>query len=73
MGAAVPQFPEGLPQGEVDFKPSRLDQWSPPLPPETSAVSTDEIRNWARASGYDVPMRGRIPAEVRQAAVRPPR
>ncbi|WP_253915874.1 histone-like nucleoid-structuring protein Lsr2 [Streptomyces sp. NRRL S-31] len=24
-------------------------------------------RNWARANGYDVPIRGRIPAEVRHA------
>ncbi|MET8560998.1 histone-like nucleoid-structuring protein Lsr2 [Streptomyces flaveolus] len=30
-------------------------------------VSTDEIRNWPHANGFDVPMRGRIPAEVRQA------
>ncbi|MFI1838381.1 Lsr2 family DNA-binding protein [Streptomyces olivaceoviridis] len=63
----VPQFPGGLLHGDIDFKPSRLDQWSPPLPPETTPVSTDEIRNWARANGYDVPIRGRIPAEVRHA------
>ncbi|GHH23251.1 histone-like nucleoid-structuring protein Lsr2 [Streptomyces rubradiris] len=63
----VPQFPETLLKGEIDFKPSRLDQWSPPLPPVTAPVSTDEIRDWARANGYDVPMRGRIPAGVRQA------
>ncbi|MGW3208989.1 Lsr2 family DNA-binding protein [Streptomyces sp. NPDC001135] len=63
----VPQFPESLLEGGVDFKPSRLDRWSPPLPPVTPPANTDEIRNWARANGYEVPMRGRIPAEVRQA------
>jgi hypothetical protein len=26
-----------------------------------------EIRDWARSNGYDVPDRGRIPAEVREA------
>nr|WP_268256275.1 histone-like nucleoid-structuring protein Lsr2 [Streptomyces minutiscleroticus] len=25
------------------------------------------MREWARANGHDVPMRGRIPAAVRQA------
>ncbi|WP_229816103.1 Lsr2 family DNA-binding protein [Streptomyces lucensis] len=63
----VPQFPEGLLQGDISFKPSDLDQWSPPLPPVTPPVSTDEIRIWARANGYEVPVRGRIPADVRQA------
>jgi hypothetical protein len=30
-------------------------------------VSAKEIREWARSNGYDVPERGRIPAEVRSA------
>ena len=29
--------------------------------------SAKEIREWARANGYDVPDRGRVSAEVRQA------
>ena len=38
----------------------------------SSAASTDgasakEIRDWARANGYDVPDRGRVSADVRQA------
>ncbi|MFD0391841.1 histone-like nucleoid-structuring protein Lsr2 [Streptomyces nogalater] len=37
--------------------------------PATSSSPTDPeaIRAWARANGHDVPMRGRIPARVRQA------
>lgn len=30
-------------------------------------TSAKEIREWARSNGYDVPDRGRIPAEVRSA------
>jgi hypothetical protein len=30
-------------------------------------TSAKEVREWARANGYDVPERGRIPAEVRSA------
>ncbi|TWG90619.1 Lsr2 protein [Nocardioides sp. J9] len=33
----------------------------------SSGASAAEIREWARENGYDVPARGRIPAEVRQA------
>lgn len=32
-----------------------------------SGSSAKEVREWARANGYDVPERGRIPSEVRQA------
>lgn len=32
-----------------------------------SGPSAKEIREWARANGHDVPERGRIPAEVREA------
>ncbi|MFE9412238.1 histone-like nucleoid-structuring protein Lsr2 [Streptomyces sp. NPDC006704] len=64
---SVPQFPDSLPQGGVAFEPSCLDEWTPPLPPTTPPVDTGEIRAWARANGYEVPLRGRIPAEVRQA------
>lgn len=33
----------------------------------TGGVSAKEVRDWARANGYAVPDRGRIPADVRQA------
>ena len=33
----------------------------------SSGPSAREIRDWARSNGYDVPDRGRVSAEVRQA------
>ena len=33
----------------------------------TSGPSAREIRDWARENGYDVPDRGRVSAEVREA------
>ena len=33
----------------------------------TSGPSPKEVREWARENGHDVPDRGRIPAEVREA------
>jgi hypothetical protein len=33
----------------------------------TSGASAKEVREWARANGYDVPDRGRIPSDVRTA------
>jgi hypothetical protein len=33
----------------------------------TAGTSAKEVREWARENGYDVPDRGRIPAEVRSA------
>ena len=33
----------------------------------TDGASAKEIRDWARANGYDVPDRGRVSADVRQA------
>lgn len=32
-----------------------------------SGASAADVREWARQNGYDVPARGRIPADVRQA------
>jgi nucleoid-associated protein Lsr2 len=32
-----------------------------------SGTSAKEIRDWARANGYDVPDRGRVSSEVREA------
>jgi len=33
----------------------------------TAGPSAKEIRDWARSNGYDVPDRGRVSAEVREA------
>ncbi len=33
----------------------------------SAEASPAEIREWARANGYDVPSRGRVSAEVREA------
>ena len=33
----------------------------------TSGPSPKEVREWARENGHDVPDRGRIPADVREA------
>ena len=33
----------------------------------SSGASAKEIRDWARANGHQVPDRGRIPADVREA------
>lgn len=33
----------------------------------TSGPPASEIRDWARDQGYDVPARGRIPADIRSA------
>ncbi|GAB2971598.1 histone-like nucleoid-structuring protein Lsr2 [Nocardioides montaniterrae] len=30
-------------------------------------ASAKEVREWAKSNGYDVPERGRIPAEIREA------
>jgi hypothetical protein len=36
-------------------------------PATTDGASAKEIRDWARANGYDVPDRGRVSADVRKA------
>ncbi|MFE2143708.1 histone-like nucleoid-structuring protein Lsr2 [Streptomyces sp. NPDC059456] len=41
--------------------------WKPEPIADQPAVDTAAIRTWARDNGYDVPPRGRIPAEVRAA------
>ncbi|MCX4696948.1 histone-like nucleoid-structuring protein Lsr2 [Streptomyces sp. NBC_01408] len=64
---AVPQFPQDLPTPPIAFTPSTAPAIDYPEPPARPAVSTDSIRAWARANGYQVPERGRIPADVRNA------
>ncbi|MGW3205739.1 Lsr2 family DNA-binding protein [Streptomyces sp. NPDC001135] len=52
----------------IGFRPSCLDKWSPPLTPAgTLSFDSQAIREWARGNGYDIPVRGRIPAVVLQA------
>jgi hypothetical protein len=63
----VPQFPKDLLQDPMDFVPSDLDAWVPPPAPARPPVNSDTIREWGRAHGYEVPLRGRIPAAVREA------
>jgi hypothetical protein len=36
----------------------------PGRPSRGSALTTTEIRNWARENGYDIKDRGRVPADV---------
>ncbi|MDI3388747.1 Lsr2 family protein [Streptomyces sp. B-S-A8] len=66
---AVPQFPRGLLEPAPRFVPSPPSAGnSPPLPPPArTSVDTNEIREWGRANGYEVPQRGRIPAAVLRA------
>ncbi|WP_187645497.1 histone-like nucleoid-structuring protein Lsr2 [Streptomyces sp. TRM49041] len=63
----VPLFPAGLLDHGVVFSssPSAPDSNSPqPAPTAGGAVDTQTVREWARAQGYDVPDRGRVPAEI---------
>lgn len=62
----IPPFPNlrGLP---ADFTPSTPPPFEVGDPPMRDPVNTEDIRNWARANGFQVPMRGRIPRQVRVA------
>ncbi|MEU9108105.1 histone-like nucleoid-structuring protein Lsr2 [Streptomyces xanthophaeus] len=64
---AVPQFPRDLLTPPITFTPSTAPAIDYPEPPARPAVSTDSIRAWARANGYQVPQHGRIPADVLNA------
>ncbi|MGW3123959.1 Lsr2 family DNA-binding protein [Streptomyces sp. NPDC001107] len=63
----VPLFPQDVLYGGPTFTPSRRDSGTPLSVPVGRSVDTNSIREWARANGYDVPLRGRIPAAVRDA------
>ncbi|MEU4730799.1 histone-like nucleoid-structuring protein Lsr2 [Streptomyces sp. NPDC023588] len=63
----VPQFPDGLLNQPVGFTPSVPPPFEVADPPVRPPVDTEDIRNWARANGFQVPPRGRIPREVREA------
>ncbi|MEU4731987.1 histone-like nucleoid-structuring protein Lsr2 [Streptomyces sp. NPDC023588] len=49
------------------FTPSVPPPFEVGDPPMRAPVDTEDIRNWARANGFQVPPRGRIPRQVREA------
>ncbi|MFE9722650.1 hypothetical protein ACFYQ5_03350 [Streptomyces sp. NPDC005794] len=63
----VPLFPAGIVEASARFEPARPQLWKPGPFPVTRPVDTRSIRSWARAHGYDVPSRGRVPLEAREA------
>nr|WP_322986182.1 DUF4862 family protein [Streptomyces sp. S584] len=63
----VPLFPVSLGEAPAGFAPARPVSRQPGPLPGHRPVDTGTIRSWARARGYDVPPRGRIPLEVREA------
>ncbi|EFL23831.1 conserved hypothetical protein [Streptomyces himastatinicus ATCC 53653] len=64
---AVPQFPDGLLEEPVGFAPSVPGPWVSVDVRTRPPVNLQSVREWGRAQGYDVPFRGRVPAEVREA------
>ncbi|MER6404257.1 histone-like nucleoid-structuring protein Lsr2 [Streptomyces viridosporus] len=66
----VPQFPHSLLDAPARFTPSHPALWKPELPCDVQPVDTATIRSWARANGYAVPSRGRVPRTVREAWAR---
>ncbi|MEU7281734.1 histone-like nucleoid-structuring protein Lsr2 [Streptomyces sp. NPDC045431] len=64
----IPQFPDGLLDHGVAFRPSPQPAENTTIQPSRSAtggaVDTKAVRSWARANGYQLPDRGRIPAPV---------
>ncbi|WP_432076284.1 Lsr2 family DNA-binding protein [Streptomyces wuyuanensis] len=63
----VPQFPDDLLDDPCGFTRSHPTLWKPEPPTSHGPVDTAAIRAWARAHGYDVPSRGRIPPEILEA------
>ncbi|URN15916.1 MULTISPECIES: Lsr2 family DNA-binding protein [Streptomyces] len=63
----VPQFPSDLLDPPLEFHPARPVLWKPEPIVSQEPVDAGAIRAWARDNGYDVPMRGRIPREIRDA------
>ncbi|MGW2701011.1 Lsr2 family DNA-binding protein [Streptomyces sp. NPDC001340] len=61
---AVPQFPESLRREATTFIPSPPQRSAPSPSPARLPADTNVIREWARANGYDIPPRGRVPAAV---------
>ncbi|MFJ8753037.1 SMI1/KNR4 family protein [Streptomyces sp. NPDC102441] len=65
--AQVPLFPAGLVEPSARFAPARPVLREPAPLAGSRPVDTRSIRSWARAHGYAVPPRGRIPLGVRDA------
>ncbi|MFD8637777.1 histone-like nucleoid-structuring protein Lsr2 [Streptomyces sp. NPDC059533] len=65
--ASAPQFPSDFPALPGTFAPSTAPAVEYTEAPARPAVSTETIREWARANGHQVPLRGRIPAEILDA------
>ncbi|WP_435888324.1 Lsr2 family DNA-binding protein [Streptomyces niveus] len=65
----VPQFPDNLLDERPTFTPSRpvLVKPQPYEHRPPGRFDTAILRTWARENGYDVPARGRVPADIRQA------
>uniref|UniRef100_A0AAU2VRK1 Lsr2 family protein n=1 Tax=Streptomyces sp. NBC_00008 TaxID=2903610 RepID=A0AAU2VRK1_9ACTN len=64
-------FPEDLLEHGPVFTPSTPAAHQPaatqPQQPTTepnTAPRTQDVRTWARAHGYDLPERGRVPADI---------
>ncbi|MFD9532593.1 hypothetical protein [Streptomyces sp. NPDC060010] len=64
---SVPQFPEDLLDPPITFAPSTAPAIDYPQPPARPAGSTDSIREWARANGYQVRPHDRVPVDVLDA------
>ncbi|MFB6559631.1 histone-like nucleoid-structuring protein Lsr2 [Streptomyces sp. NPDC056400] len=62
----VPMFPKDLLEGGVSFAPS-LPHEPSVQPASAGTVSPRAIRAWARANGFQVEDRGRIPPDVMAA------
>ncbi|MFJ8861416.1 hypothetical protein ACIRD8_23660 [Streptomyces sp. NPDC102451] len=63
----VPLFAPDLAEASARFAPARPALRKPVPFSDARPVDSGTIRSWARARGYDVPPRGRIPLEVREA------
>ncbi|MFE5592943.1 histone-like nucleoid-structuring protein Lsr2 [Streptomyces sp. NPDC056549] len=68
----VPLFPDSLLAQGVFFSPTTAAPTSTSVgtaaqPPAGMTADSRDIRAWARANGYDVPDRGRIPVAILEA------
>ena len=68
----VPLFPDGLLAHGVSFTPTTPAETpttadTAPQPAASTTTDTNDIRAWARANGYDVPDRGRLPVAILEA------
>ncbi|MFD0151147.1 histone-like nucleoid-structuring protein Lsr2 [Streptomyces sp. NPDC127132] len=57
--------PRASPSPPTTPTPTPID--TAPQPPTHTTADTNDIRAWARANGYDVPDRGRMPVAILDA------